>query len=586
MYVLGISCYYHDAAACLLEDEDVVAAAAEERFSREKHDSSFPDQAVEYCLQEADIDIGDVDYVGFYEKPIEKFDRIVETFTAIAPRGLRSYLEGIPLWMRKRLWMRSDIKDRLDYDGEVLFGRHHQSHAASTFYASPFEEAAVLTVDGVGEWNTTTWGVGRDKEVEIRETIDFPHSLGLLYSAFTDFLGFEVNNGEYKVMGLASYGDPAYADEIRDELIDVKPDGSFRLNMDHFSYLRKPRMTDGAFTDLFGMPRRKPDDDLEDEHFDVAASVQTVLEEVIERLAETIHEQTDMDYLCMAGGVALNSVANGRILTEGPFEDTFIQPAAGDDGGAYGVAASIYHQALGEDRSVPSDSTARMNGTYLGPSFDRAAVETAVDDAGDTVSTERFEATDALHAATADRLADGQVVGIYQGRMEWGPRALGNRSILADPRDGDMQDVVNRKIKFREGFRPFAPTVLADHTNEYFDAPRESPYMLQVFDVHDEKRDVIPAVTHVDGTSRIQTIARSDNPTYYDAIDAFRERTGVPVVLNTSLNRRGEPIVCTPADAVDCFTGTEMDALCLPDADLLLTDGPEADDHHGADVAR
>jgi len=575
MYVLGISCYYHDAAACLLDDGRVVAAAAEERFSREKHDSSFPGQVIDYCLRNARIGIDDVDYVGFYEKPIEKFDRILETFLSVAPWGFRSYMEGIPLWMRKRLWIRSDIKDRLDYDGEVLFAQHHQSHAASTYYASPFEEAAVLTVDGVGEWNTTTWGVARDGKVEIRETIDFPHSLGLLYSAFTDYLGFEVNNGEYKVMGLASYGEPEYADKIRDELISVKPDGSFRLNMDHFSYLTRPRMIDGSFADLFGHPRRDPDGELEDHHFDIAASVQAVLEEVLERLVETLHDRTGMDHLCMAGGVALNSVANGRILTEGPFEDTFIQPAAGDDGGAYGVATAIHHQALDNEWTVPADRTECMNGTYLGPAFGSDRVESAVTEAGKAIDAERFGDTDDLLAATADRLVDGQVVGIYQGRMEWGPRALGNRSILADPRDGEMQDIVNRKIKFREGFRPFAPTVLADRATEYFDAPRESPFMLQVFDVHPDKREEIGAVTHVDGTSRIQTIARDDNPTYYDLINAFAERTGVPVVLNTSLNRRGEPIVCTPEDAVECFTGTEMDAMCFADADLILTDGPD-----------
>jgi len=577
MYVLGISCYYHDAAACLLRDEQIVAAAAEERFSREKHDSGFPDRAVEYCLSEADIDIDDVDYLGFYEKPLEKFDRIIETFLAVAPWGFRTYLAGLPLWMRKRLWIRSDIRDHLDYNGDILFARHHQSHAASTFYASPFEEAAILTVDGVGEWTTTTWGVGTRDGVEIRETIDFPHSLGLLYSAFTDYLGFEVNNGEYKVMGLASYGDPVYADRIREELIDIKADGSFRLDTDRFTYLTRPRMVGDAFADVFGHPRRDPEGELKAHHFDIAASVQTVLEDVLDRLVRTLHDRTEMDYLCMAGGVALNSVANGRILTEAPFEDTFIQPAAGDDGGAYGVATSIYHQALDEDRTVPDGRTERMNGTYLGPAFGPDRVRSAVDAVD--VTADSFETTAELFAATADRLADGQVVGIYQGRMEWGPRALGNRSILADPRDSEMQTVVNRKIKFREGFRPFAPTVLADHASDYFDAPRESPYMLQVFDVHPAKRDEIPAVTHVDGTARIQTIAREDNPTYYDLIDAFHDRTGVPVVLNTSLNRRGEPIVCTPEDAIDCFVGTKMDAMCLPDAGLLLTaptDSPAA----------
>lgn len=573
MYVLGISCYYHDAAACLLDDEQVVAAAEEERFSREKHDASFPNNAVDYCLNTAGIDIDDVAYVGFYEKPIEKFDRILETFLTVAPRGVRSYFEAIPLWMRRRLWMRGHIRDQLDYDGDILFGRHHQSHAASAFYASPFDEAAIVTVDGVGEWNTTTWGVADETGVELRKTIDYPHSLGLLYSAFTDYLGFQVNNGEYKVMGLASYGEPEYADRIREELISVKPDGSFRLNMRYFSYLSRPQMIDDEFVALFDHPRRDPDDDLESHHFDIAASVQAVLEEVLLSIVETVYERTEAEYLCMAGGVALNSVANGRMLAEGPFEDTFVQPAAGDDGGAYGVAASIYHQALDNPRTVPDTRTARMQGTYLGPSYDLERIEEALTDVEGEVATTRCESTEALLEKTAARLAAGEVVGLYQGRMEWGPRALGNRSILADPRDGEMQDVVNRKIKFREGFRPFAPTVLADHATDYFDASRDSPYMLQVFDVHPEKREEIPAVTHVDGTSRIQTIARDDNPTYYDLIDAFRERTGVPVVLNTSLNRRGEPIVCTPEDAVACFTGTEMDAMCFADANLIVTDG-------------
>lgn len=572
MYILGISCYYHDAAACLLEDEHVVAAAEEERFTREKHDSSFPNNAAAYCLDRAAISIDEVDYVAFYEKPIEKFDRIIETFLTIAPRGVRSYFEALPLWIRERLWMRGAIRDELGYDGEVLFGRHHQSHAASAFYASPFEEAAIITVDGVGEWNTMTWGVADSKGIDIRETIDFPHSLGLLYSAFTEYLGFKVNNGEYKVMGLGAYGDPVYADRIRDELLSIKSDGSFRLDMKYFRYLSHPRMINDAFASLFDHPLRDPDEEIKAHHFDIAASVQAVLEEVLMSIVMDVYERTDQEYLCMAGGVALNSAANGQLLTEGPFEDMFIQPAAGDDGGAYGVAASVYHDALGNQRSVPDTRTARMQGTYLGPSYGSEQIEKALAAADEDVVTTTFRDTGRLVAETARCIADGCIVGLYQGRMEWGPRALGNRSILADPRDGDMQNVVNQKIKFREGFRPFAPTVLADHATEYFDAPRASPYMLYVFDVHPDKREGISAVTHVDGTSRIQTIARADNRTYYDLIDAFREQTGVPLVLNTSLNRRGEPIVCTPDDAVACFTNTEMDALCFADANLLVTD--------------
>lgn len=567
-YILGISCYYHDAAACLLDGEDVIAAAEEERFSREKHDSSFPDQAVDYCLECADITINDVEYVGFYEKPIEKFDRILETFLTVAPLGYRAFLKGMPLWIRKRLWLRGDIKDRLDYEGEVLFGGHHESHAASSFYASPFEEAAILTVDGVGEWNTVTWGVGEGNSVDIRGTIDFPHSLGLLYSAFTSYLGFEVNNGEYKVMGLSSYGDPAYEDVIREHLVDVKDDGSFRLDMSYFEYLEDTVMIGGDFEELFGHPRREPDTDIEDHHFDIAASIQSVTESILLDIVDDIYEKTDKETLCMAGGVALNSAANGSILRDSRFEDVFIQPAAGDDGGAYGVAASIYYRGLGNDRTVPETRQSRMKSTYLGPAYGEAEIHAAVDDGG--VSVERFETVDDLLEAAATRLAEQRVVGLYQGRMEWGPRALGNRSILADPREAEMQDVVNRKIKFREGFRPFAPSVLSDRATEYFQIQRESPYMLFVCDVREEKRGEIPAVTHVDGTSRIQTVQREQNETYYDLIDEFERRTGTPVVLNTSLNQRGEPIVRTPRDAVECFVKTNMDHMCFPDAKILI----------------
>jgi carbamoyltransferase len=571
VHILGISCYYHDAAACLIESHDVVAAAEEERFSRDKHDSSFPNNAVEYCLDEAGITIDEVDYVGFYEKPIEKFDRILETFLTTAPFGFRSFIQGMPLWLRKRLWMYDDIKDKLGYDGEILFGGHHESHAASSFYASPYEEAAILTVDGVGEWNTTTWGVGEGNSIEIRESIDFPHSLGLLYSAFTYYLGFKVNNGEYKVMGLSSYGEPEYESVIREELIDEKEDGSFRLNMEYFEYLSKARMINDDFEDLFGHPRREPDSDIEDHHFDIAASAQSVTEDVLLGLVREIHANTGKENLCMGGGVALNSVANGLILRETPFEDVFIQPAAGDDGGAFGVASSIYYQGLDTERPVPENRRSRMNSTYLGPSYDTQEIRNTL--RGSDVDISEFPTTESLLAEAASLLAEQRVVGIYQGRMEWGPRALGNRSILADPRDGEMQDIVNRKIKFREGFRPFAPSVLADRASEYFDTERESPYMLFVFDVHEEKQAEIPAVTHVDGTSRIQTVQREDNQVYYDLIRAFGDRTGVPVVLNTSLNRRGESIVNTPQDAVDCFTGTGMDYMCFPDVDVLI--GPE-----------
>lgn len=570
MYILGISCYYHDAAACLLHDEEVVAAAPEERFSRDKHDATFPGNAVDYCLDEAGITIDDVAYVGFYEKPIEKFDRILETFLPIAPFGFRGFITAMPVWLRKRLWMRGDIRDRLGYDGTILFGGHHESHAASAFYASPFDEAAILTVDGVGEWNTTTWGVGTANTIEIKNAIDFPHSLGLLYSAFTSYLGFEVNNGEYKVMGLASYGDPAYTDEIRAALIDIKADGSFRLNMDYFDYLGGTRMINDAFEEVFGHPRRAPDTEIEAHHFDIAASVQRVTEDVLLALATDIYETTGRDNLCLAGGVALNSVANGLLRRETPFTDVFIQPAAGDDGGAYGIAASIYYQGLGNERTRPANRRSRLNASYLGPAYEAQEIRAVVADADVAATT--FETTAALLDETATLLTEQQIIGLFHGRMEWGPRALGNRSILADPRDGDMQDVVNAKIKFREGFRPFAPTVLADHATEYFETAGEAPYMLFVCNVREEKQPEIPAVTHADGTARLQTLQREDNAVYYEVIDTFRSLTGVPVVLNTSLNRRGEPIVNTPQDAIDCFTETDMDYLCFPDADLLIAD--------------
>lgn len=570
MHILGISCYYHDAAACLLRDGDIIAAAEEERFSRDKHDKSFPTQAVSYCLDEAGISIDEVDYLGFYEKPIVKFDRILETFLATFPRGFRAALGGLPLWIRKRLWVKDEFRDELGYEGDILFGGHHRSHAASAFYPSPFESAAILTVDGVGEWHTTTAGTGSGNQIDIERTISFPHSLGLLYASFTSYLGFEVNNGEYKVMGLSSYGEPRYEEEIRDHLIDIKADGSFRLNLDHFTFQYSPTMIDDSFVDLLGHPVREPEDDIEDHHFDIAASLQTVTEDVLLKLASDLHDQTGEEHLCMAGGVALNSVANGRLLEEAPFEDIWIQPAAGDDGGALGVAMDIFYQALDEDRKTPAGRTDRVKGTYLGPAYSRNRQRRAIDAGNWTVK--EFAETQECLTATAERLADGDIVGVYQGRMEWGPRALGNRSILADPRNGEMQDIVNRKIKFREEFRPFAPSVLADHAEEYFDCPRESPYMLFVFDVHEKKQSEIPAVTHTNGTSRIQTVNREVNPTYYALIEAFHNITDVPVVLNTSLNRRGEPIVNTPEEAAMCFSETAMDTMCFPDVPAVVLD--------------
>lgn len=570
MYVLGISCYYHDAAASLLCDGQIVAAAEEERFTREKHDSSFPINTIEYCLEEANIDINDVDYVTFYEKPIEKFDRILETFLSVAPSGFKPFIKGMPVWVRHRLWIKKDIRKKLDYDGEILFGAHHESHAASAFYPSPFEEAAFLTVDGVGEWNTTTWGVADDGGIKIKGSINYPHSIGLLYSAFTYYLGFKVNNGEYKVMGLSSYGDAKYIDKIYNNLIDSKQDGSFRINMDYFSYLDKLAMTDGGLESIFGYPRREPDSDIEQHHFDIAASIQKVTEELLIKLANTIYEKTGKNYLCMAGGVALNSVANGRILKNTPFDDIYIQPAAGDDGTAYGVAASVYYQGLDNNRTIPSNRREAMKTAYLGPSYKEHAINNAIESEGVQVS--EFDSKKVLIDKTAELLADQNVVGLYHDRMEWGPRALGNRSILADARNDEMQDIVNKKIKFREGFRPFAPSVLVDYANDYFNFPRESPFMLFVCDVLDEKQEEIPAVTHTDGTARIQTVDKKDNPVYYDLIDKFRKKTGTPVVLNTSMNQRGEPIVNTPTDAVNCFKQTNMDYMCFPEANKIIED--------------
>jgi carbamoyltransferase len=570
MYVLGISCYYHDSAACLLKDGKIVAAAEEERFSREKHDSTFPNNAVEYCLKKADIGINNVDYVGFYEKPIEKFDRILETFLTICPRGFSSFIQGLPTWITERLWTRSSIRNELGYEGDILFGGHHESHAASSFYASPFEEAAILTVDGVGEWNTTTYGIGENNTIEINKTIDFPHSIGLLYSAFTYYLGFKVNNGEYKVMGLSSYGDPSYTEKIYDSLIDVKKDGSFRLNMEYFDYLGKPRMTNDKFESLFGYSRREPETDIEDYHFDIAASIQKVTEELLLKLVEELYRTTDKENLCMAGGVALNSVANGRLIEESSFEDIFIQPAAGDDGAAFGVASSIYYQGLDKDRTTPETRKSYMQGSYLGPKYSEDQIVSAINSAN--VSVESYGSTESLLDKAASLLAENNVVGLYQGRMEWGPRALGNRSILADPRDDEMQDIVNRKIKFREGFRPFAPSVIADRAEDFFDIYQESPYMLFVYDVKEEKQGNLGATTHVDGTARLQTVHQDDNPMYYDLISKFGEITDVPVVLNTSMNRRGEPVVNTPQDAVECFTGTNMDHMVFPDAKIIIAD--------------
>ena len=570
MYILGISCYYHDAAACLLKDGEIVAAAQEERFTRKKHDDSFPANAIKFCLAHEGITSRQLDYVGFYDKPIVKFDRILETFISVAPRGVGFFTMAMPIWLRQKRWIKDLIRKELEYDGEIIFAEHHQSHAASAFFASPFEDAAILTIDGVGEWTTTSYGYGSRNKITLTHEIKFPHSLGLLYSAFTQYLGFKVNSGEYKVMGLAPYGKPVYYDLIMENMIDLKDDGSFKLNMDYFAYTYAQQMINEKFVELFGYPPREPESKIEPYHFDIAMSIQRVTEEVMLKMVNHLYKETGQKNLCMAGGVALNSVTNGRIIRETPFENVFIQPAAGDAGGGIGIATFIWFNILGNKRDVVHKSNPNTTGSekdlvqnaYLGPEYSNEEIKVFLDQKG--VAYEELDRVELLKR-TAEIIADNRVVGWFQGRMEWGPRALGNRSIIADPMDEKMKDIVNARVKFRESFRPFAPTVLFDFTSEYFELDRESPYMLLVAKVREEKRGVIPAVTHVDGTARIQTIVREDNAIYYDLIDAFYKITGVPMVLNTSFNVRGEPIVCTPEDAYMCFMRTKMDNLVMGD---------------------
>lgn len=568
MDILGISCWYHDAAACLLRDGHIVAAAQEERFTRQKHDPEFPRNAVAYCLAEGGIEQPDV--VAFYDKPFLKFERLLETYVAVAPRGLRSFIKSMPLWLKQKLWIPDLIARELDFDGTIIFPEHHESHAASAFYPSPFERAAFLTTDGVGEWATTSFGIGEGNRLRIHGEIHFPHSLGLLYSAFTYFTGFKVNSGEYKLMGLAPYGEPRFVDLIYEHLIDLKEDGSFRLNMEYFSYAHGLTMTGRGFERLFGGPARRPEGALTQREMDLARSVQIVTEEVLLRLAQHVHSETGARFLCMAGGVALNCVANGRILREGPFENLWIQPAAGDAGGALGAAYAAWHEYAGRPRAVDRGDV--MEGSFLGPEFSEADIGAflAARDIPHVLMND-----DELFSETARLLADKKVVGWFQGRMEFGPRALGARSILADPRGADVQQVVNLKIKFRESFRPFAPAVLRERVAEYFELDHDSPYMLLVAPVRDarisgtgldRRRNVespVPAVTHVDGSARIQTVDEETNPRFYRLLRAFEALTGCPVLVNTSFNVRGEPIVCTPEDAYACFRRTHMDALVL-----------------------
>ncbi len=587
-YVLGLSALYHDSAACLLRDGELVAAAQEERFTRTRHDAALPLESVRYCLREAGIELGQVDHVVFYDKPFVKFERLIDTFVSTVPRAVGPFLRALPPWLRHKLWTGDLVSKALGWEGAVLFGEHHESHAASAFFPSPFDEAAVLTIDGVGEWATTTWGVGRGNKLELLGEILFPHSLGLLYSAFTQFCGFKVNSGEYKLMGLAPYGEPTYAEQIRRDLIDVRDDGSYALNLDHFGFLTQNRMVGRGFERLFGGPARKPESPLTQREMDLARSIQVVTEEVMLRLARHVHDKTGLKQLCLAGGVALNCVANGRLLREGPFESIWIQPAAGDAGGAVGAAYSVWHTYLGNAR--PSRTRDAMRGALLGPAYedDRAERELAALGA----VQQRLPPGDAAEVG-ARLLANQNVVGWFNGRMEFGPRALGARSILGDARSSSMQSVMNQKIKFRESFRPFAPSVLFEKVSSWFELSAESPYMLLVADVAQQHRvssdadatvsglsrlglprSTIPAVTHVDGSARIQTVANADHAAYHELIRAFDSLTGCPVIVNTSFNVRGEPIVCTPTDAYRCFMRTNIDALIVGNILLEKSEQP------------
>jgi carbamoyltransferase len=595
MFILGISAFYHDSAAALVDDGKLVAAAQEERFSRKKHDARFPKHAVSYCLSEAGIRLHDLDSIVFYDKPFLKFERLLETYLTFAPRGLRSFQMAIPLWVREKLFQKrllsknliEALGDDFDWQQRLLFTEHHFSHAASAFYPSPFHEAAVLTMDGVGEWATNSIAAGSGSQLQILKEIHFPHSLGLLYSAFTYYAGFKVNSGEYKLMGLAPYGEPKYVQTILDNLIHLKPDGSFRLNLKYFDYCTGLTMTNHKFDDLFGATARKPSELLTQFHMDVAASIQKVLEEVVLRMTRSIAAETGHKNLCLAGGVALNCVANGSILRDGAFENIWIQPASGDAGGAVGAALAVYHQYRNQPRQV--NSCDAMKGGYLGPSFSQSEIKGRLSAAG-----AHFAVLDnsGLIERCVDALLDGKALGWFQGRMEFGPRALGGRSILADPRSPTMQSFLNLKVKYRESFRPFAPSILREDVAEWFELDTDSPYMLLTAGVtpchrrpmtHAQQelfgidklnvvRSDIPAVTHVDYSARIQTVHKETNPIYYQLISSFKERSGCPVLINTSFNVRGEPIVATPEDAFRCFMGTEIETLAIGDCFLVKED--------------
>lgn len=589
MHILGISCFYHDSAACLVRDGIITAAAQEERFTRKKHDPRFPQNAVKYCLEETGITAQDLDYVVYYDKPFLTFERLLMSYLTVAPKGLRSWLQAMPLWLGQKLLIPKVIQRETGYKGTVLFTEHHEAHAASAFYPSPFNEAAILTMDGVGEWATASYGFGTQSEISLIKELHFPDSLGLLYSAFTCFTGFKVNSGEYKLMGLAPYGIPRYKDLILSELIDLKADGSIRLNLSYFDFLGGMRMTNRRFAKLFGGPPRKPETEITQREMDVAASIQDVTEEIVLKMANHVYEETGQKNLCLAGGVALNCVANGRILREGPFENIWIQPSAGDAGGALGAALAVWYRYLGNERANPNGHDSQQ-GSYLGPSFSDEEVKKFLVSQGYP-----FQGLngDQKARSIAAQIAQGKIVGYMAGRMEFGPRALGARSILGDPRSTDTQTVMNLKIKFRESFRPFAPSVLEEKASEYFDMNTPSPYMLLVADVTKErrlpqppgeempmlerlkfKRSDIPAVTHLDYSARLQTVNQKDKFDYYALISEFEKLTGCAVIVNTSFNVRGEPIICTPEDAYRCFMRTEMDVLVIENCMLFKNEQP------------
>ena len=590
MNILGVSAYYHDSAACLVRDGEIVAAAQEERFTRKKNDHRFPSHSIESVLRAGGLaSIDEVDHLVFYDKPLLKFERLISTYVGYAPRGIASFLKAMPLWLKEKLHMPREIRRLTGYKGPILFSQHHEAHAASAFFPSPFEEAAIVCFDGVGEWATTSYWTGRGNRITPLQEIRFPHSIGLLYSAFTYYTGFKVNSGEYKVMGLAPYGTPKYAPLIREHLIDIKDDGSFRMNLDYFNYAQGLTMTNERFHRLFGGPPRDPESLLTQRDLDLAASIQEVTEDVMLKIAQHVHAKTGMRNLCLAGGVALNCVGNGRILREGPFENIWIQPAAGDAGGALGAAMLVWHQYLGNERTTPALDS--QKGSYLGPEYSRDEIESALNN-----HSARFHVMDdaELIPAAAKLLSEGRVVGWMSGRMEFGPRALGARSILGDARDPEMQKRMNLKIKHRESFRPFAPAVLAEHVSEWFELDVASPYMLLVADVREEHRiamtgdqqalfgidklnvarSTIPAVTHIDYSARVQTVHRETNPRFHALLEEFNRITGCPVVVNTSFNVRGEPIVCSPEDAYRCFMSTEMDALVAGHCLLLREEQP------------